>query len=108
VDSTDEWHFHLVARVFTSCGPACNIEYRARWATERQTLAAIAAIGTACWALVAFGFGMSIGNVLDPRPLSHVVISMVLVVFSVITLWRKTNEEHSPMRDATAALKSHG
>ena len=76
--------------------------------SDDKTLAAIAAIGTACWALVAFGFGVSIGNVLDPRPLGHVVISMVLVIFSGITLWRKTNEGHSPMRDATAALNSRG
>lgn len=54
-----------------------------------KTLAVIAAIGTACWALVAFGFGVSIHNVLDPRPLGHVVISITLVVFGGITIWRK-------------------
>ena len=51
-----------------------------------KTLAAITAIGTACWALVAFGFGKSIGNVLDPRPLGHVIISIVLVIFSTATV----------------------
>ena len=55
---------------------------------EDKTLAVITAIGTTCWAAVAFSFGMSIGNVFDPRPLSHVIISIVLVIFSALTLWR--------------------
>ena len=67
-----------------------------------KTLAAITAIGTACWALVAFGFGKSIGNVLDPRPLGHVIISIVLVIFSTATVWRKSGEERSPVSAQTA------
>ncbi len=55
---------------------------------DDKTLAIITLIGTACWAAVAFAFGKSIGNVLDPRPLSHVIISLVLVVLSAATLWR--------------------
>ena len=55
-----------------------------------KTLAAITLIGTACWAALAFTFGESIHNLLDPRPLSHVIISIVLVIFSAMTLW------HSP------------
>lgn len=60
---------------------------------EDKTLAAITAIGTACWALVTFAFGKSIGNLLDPRPLSHMVISLVLVIFSAVTLGRTRGEE---------------
>lgn len=60
---------------------------------EDKTLAAITAIGTACWALVTFAFGKSIGNLLDPRPLSHMVISLVLVIFSAVTLGRTHGEE---------------
>jgi hypothetical protein len=52
-----------------------------------KTLALITMIGTACWALVALGFGISIGNVLDPRPLGHVIISVALVIFSGLTLF---------------------
>jgi peptidoglycan/LPS O-acetylase OafA/YrhL len=63
---------------------------------DDKTLAAITAIGTACWALVAFGFGKSIGNVLDPRPLGHVIISIVLVIFSTATVWRKSGEAALP------------
>jgi hypothetical protein len=51
-----------------------------------KTLAAITAIGTACLGIHAFAFGVSIGNVLDPRPLFHIVVSVVLVFFSVRTL----------------------
>jgi len=55
-----------------------------------KTLALITMIGTACWALVALGFGISIGNVLDPRPLGHVIISIALVIFSGLTLLRSS------------------
>jgi hypothetical protein len=53
---------------------------------QDKPLAVITAVGTACWALVAVGFGLSIGNVLDPRPASHAIISIVLVIFSIQTL----------------------
>ena len=69
---------------------------------EDNTLAAITTIGTACWALVAWAFGISIGNVLDPRPLGHTIISLVLIVFGVVTLLRSSHRSHSePRRDAT-------
>jgi hypothetical protein len=55
---------------------------------DDKTLAVITAVGTGCWALLALGFGKSIGNLLDPRALSHALISVVLVIFSVITLRR--------------------
>jgi hypothetical protein len=60
---------------------------------DDKTLAAITTIGTACWAFVAIGFGMSVGNVLDPRAASHAVISMVLVVFGAITLRRSIRKK---------------
>ena len=69
---------------------------------DDKTLAVITAIGTACWALVAFAFGKSIGNVLDPRPLGHVIISIVLVIFSTATVWRKSGEERCPVSAQTA------
>ncbi|PYU12574.1 MAG: hypothetical protein DMG37_13000, partial [Acidobacteria bacterium] len=55
-----------------------------------KALAAITLVGTACWAVLAFTFGKSIHNLLDPRPLSHVIIAIILVIFSAMTLW------HSP------------
>ena len=58
-----------------------------------KTLAVITGVGTACWALIAFGFGVSIHNVLDPRPLGHVVISIVLVVVSGNTIWRESRAD---------------
>lgn len=60
---------------------------------DDQTLAVLTGIGTACWALVTVGFGVSIHNMFDPRPLSHFVISIILVVFSGITIWRKSPGE---------------
>src|SRR5215813_12160511 len=53
---------------------------------DDKTLAAITLIGTACWAAVAFELGKSIGNVVDPRPLGNVIISLVLVVLGAATL----------------------
>lgn len=62
---------------------------------DDKTLAIITAIGTACWAVIAFSFGISIGNVFDPRPLGHVLISIGLVIFSALTL-RKQFGDASP------------
>lgn len=67
---------------------------------DDKTLAVITLVGTACWALVALGFGMSIHNVLDPRPLGHVVISIILVFFSGITLWRSSTKQPSALSGA--------
>jgi hypothetical protein len=53
---------------------------------DDKTLATITMAGTVCWALVAFAFGKSIGNVLDPRALMHMTVSVVLVIFCAITL----------------------
>jgi hypothetical protein len=57
---------------------------------DDRTLAAITAVGSACWALLALGFGLSINNVLDPRPAGHFVIALVLTIFGAITLSRRT------------------
>jgi membrane protein DedA with SNARE-associated domain len=53
---------------------------------DDKTLATITMAGTVCWALVAFAFGKSIGNVLDPLALIHMVVSIVLVIFGAMTL----------------------
>jgi hypothetical protein len=55
---------------------------------DDKTLAVITLIGTGGWALVALAFGVSIGNVFDPRPLMHVMVSIVLVIFSARTIWQ--------------------
>jgi hypothetical protein len=52
-----------------------------------RALAAITAIGTIGWIFVCLGFSISIHNLLDPRPLIHEVISAVLVLFSLRTLF---------------------
>jgi hypothetical protein len=62
---------------------------------DDKTLAAITLIGTTCWAAVALAFGKSIGNLLDPRPLGHVIISIVLVMFSAATLRGMSKEQVS-------------
>ena len=62
---------------------------------DDKTLATITAVGTACWALLAFGFGKSIGNVLDPRAMVHMVTAVVLVIFSGLTLRRSSNAAES-------------
>jgi peptidoglycan/LPS O-acetylase OafA/YrhL len=55
---------------------------------DDKTLAAITTGGTACWAVLAFCFGKSIGNVFDPRALFHMLVAIVLVVFGGMTLFR--------------------
>jgi hypothetical protein len=63
---------------------------------DDKTLAIITVLGTACWALVTFGFGKSIGNVFDPRPLGHVIISSVLVIFGGLTIARSSTVAMRP------------
>jgi hypothetical protein len=55
-----------------------------------KTLALITAVGTTLWAALSFLFSISIHNLLDPRPLSHEVISAVLVVFSLQTYFKES------------------
>lgn len=70
---------------------------------DDKPLAVITLVGTACWALVAFGFGVSIHNIMDPRPLGHVVISIILVFFSGVTLWRPSPATTSPLNGPAVA-----
>jgi len=72
-----------------------------------KTLAVITGIGTACWTLVAFGFGVSIHNVLDPRPLGHVGISIILVVFSGNTIWRESRADRWRVGSPAVAGDKH-
>ena len=58
--------------------------------TNDRTVAIIALLGTACWALVALSFNYSIHNMLDPRGLGHFIISVILVGFGVRTLMRSS------------------
>ena len=53
---------------------------------EDRTLATVTLVGTAAWFLVALAFGKSIGNVWDPRAVSHMAASAGLVIFSGLTL----------------------
>lgn len=72
----------MVAGIVAGGGTARNIEYCPRWPAAGRTLAAIAAIGTAGWVLLALAFGKSIDNMLDPRVVTNAVIAIVLVVFA--------------------------
>jgi len=51
-----------------------------------RAVAAIATVGTAAWMFLALTFGISIHHVSDPRPLSHIIISLVLVLFGIRSL----------------------
>ena len=48
-------------------------------------LAWVSAAGCVAWAVMAIAFGVRIGNVFDPRPLSHTIITLVLFGFSLRT-----------------------
>ncbi len=70
-----------------------------------KTLAAITTVGSACWAILAFAFGVSIGNVLDPRPLSHALIAGVLTIFGSLTFLRASkNPQSAAPGEATTEL----
>ena len=66
-----------------------------------RAVAAIATVGTFAWMLVALAFGISIHRVTDPRPLSHVIISLVLVAFGI----RSLTLTPQPAIQASAALR---
>ncbi len=57
------------------------------------TIAILTTAGTLCWTLVALAFGKSIGNLLDPRVMGHVVFSSALVIFGLLTLSRVSTSE---------------
>lgn len=50
-----------------------------------RPLALVSFCGSLAWAMVAMGFGASIGNLLDPRALYHLVIALVLTAMSLRT-----------------------
>ena len=72
---------------------------------DDKILTVITAVGTACWAFVAFAFGVSIHNVFDARPLGHVVISIALVICSAISLLQKPVKASSASFPAVVANK---
>jgi hypothetical protein len=55
-----------------------------------RTLAWVCTAGSIAWVLIAIGFGASIGNVLDPRAITHAVNAAVLAGFSLRTAVRAT------------------
>ncbi len=55
---------------------------------DDRTLALVCVAGSVSWVLVAIGFGVTIGNALDPRALIHAVNAAVLAGFSMRTVAR--------------------
>jgi hypothetical protein len=53
-------------------------------------LARITLFGCLCWVAVAVGFGLSIGDVYDPRVLWHAISALVLAAFSLRTIVGQT------------------
>jgi hypothetical protein len=85
---TGMWVWSLGAALGGYVLGALNIVRAGR--TGDRTIAWIAMLGTACWALVALSFNYSIHNMLDPRGLGHFIVSVVLVGFGVRTLLRSS------------------
>jgi hypothetical protein len=56
-----------------------------------RVLAWVSAAGTVAWMSVAIGFGLVIGNVLDPRVLYHTIAGVFLTVFSIRTILRASS-----------------
>ena len=63
---------------------------------DDRVVALIAVVGTCGWILVALGFGASVGNVLDPRAMTHAIVSAGLVGFGVRTLMRSARTPSRP------------
>jgi len=53
-----------------------------------RALALVCTAGSIAWVGIAVGFGVSIGNALDPRALIHAVNAAVLAGFSIRTVAR--------------------
>jgi hypothetical protein len=53
---------------------------------QDKTMAAIVAVGLIGWILVAWGFGKTIDNLLDPRVVGNAAIAAFLLIFSLMTL----------------------
>ena len=58
---------------------------RAERPTDRG-LALVSLFACFAWIAVCVGFGLAIGNLLDPRPLIHGVVTIVLAALSARTL----------------------
>ena len=86
------WIWSLGSALAAALLGALNIVRAGR--PDDRTLALITTIGTALWALIALAFGVSIHNLLDPRPLVHFVVSLALVFFGLRTIRRAS--EHIP------------
>jgi hypothetical protein len=50
-----------------------------------RTLAWICTIGCLAWLVLALAFGVSIGNIFDPRADLHALVALVLALFSLRT-----------------------
>jgi hypothetical protein len=68
-----------------------------------QTLAWICLLGTLGWAMVVLGFGLIIGNVVDPRVDLHLTASLALAAFSIRTLLRPESALSPPPRGERAS-----
>ena len=90
---SDIWIWSLGSALAAMVLGALNLLRASR--EDDRALAWITTLGTACWGLVAVAFGVSIGNMLDPRPLMHAVVSLLLVGYSLATLLRTQRLETS-------------
>ncbi|MBV8895569.1 MAG: hypothetical protein JO051_03580 [Acidobacteriaceae bacterium] len=94
------WVWSLGAALAVLLLGALNLVRAAR--PHDRTIALIAVVGTAIWAVLALAFGKSINNLLDVRALVHFVNSAVLVFFGILTL-RGTNSTEHRHRDLNLA-----
>lgn len=49
---------------------------------QDRAVASAAILGTLVWIGIALGFGAAVGNIADPRALTHVVLSAALLVLA--------------------------
>jgi uncharacterized protein YndB with AHSA1/START domain len=101
---SDIWIWSLGAALAAFLLGALNLLRAAR--PHDRTLALIATIGTALWASLAMVFGITIGNIWDPRVMTHFVASVVLVGFGLNTLWRLRTSVIKPAPRASSTVSA--
>jgi TRAP-type C4-dicarboxylate transport system permease large subunit len=63
---------------------------------DDKTLAWICLAGCIVWIVLALAFNVSIGNIFDPRGLTHAIVTAALAFFSLRTAQRTTRLERVP------------
>jgi hypothetical protein len=88
---SDIWIWSLGAALCGLVLGALNLVRAGR--RHDRAVALIATLGTVGWFCISLWVGISMHHVLDPRPLSHMIISAVLIAFGMRSLMSTSTVE---------------